>query len=89
MSFVLPLNFDKEILFNYLEYHYSLQTGNHTWSDWKAGYVYALKSFLVTRVSFYMTGKIIVDYPFAERVFLNGFRMIDMLSNFSTFTKNK
>jgi hydroxymethylglutaryl-CoA reductase (NADPH) len=89
LSFVLPLNFDKEILFNYLEYPYSLQTGNHTWSDWKAGYVYALKSFLVTRVSFYMTGKIIVDYPFAERVFLNGFRMIDMLSNFSTFTKNK
>lgn len=79
LSFVLPLDFDKKTLLKYLKFHYDLQTEKYTWADWKAGYVYALKSFLVSRVSFYMTGKIIVDYPFAERVFLNGFQMIDFL----------
>jgi hydroxymethylglutaryl-CoA reductase (NADPH) len=79
LSFVFPLDFDKKTLFDYLKFHYDLQTENYGWEDWKKGYVYALKSFLVTRVSFYMTGKIIVDYPFAERVFLNGFQMISFL----------
>jgi hydroxymethylglutaryl-CoA reductase (NADPH) len=79
LSFVLPLGFDKKTLLKYLKFHYHLQTKNYAWADWKAGYIYALKSFLVSRVSFYMTGKIIVDYPFAERVFLNGFQIIEFL----------
>lgn len=79
LCFVLPLDFDKKTLLKYLKFHHDLQTENHAWADWKAGYIYALKSFLVSRVSFYMTGKIIVDYPFAERIFLNGFQMIDFL----------
>jgi len=81
LTFVMPLDFDEQTFIKYLHFHFSLQNEEYSWSDWKAGYIYSLKSYLVTRVSFYMTGKIIVDYPFAERVFLNVFQMIDILEN--------
>jgi hydroxymethylglutaryl-CoA reductase (NADPH) len=79
LSFVLPPDFDSKQFYEYLHFHYQLQADQYQWEDWKAGYSYALKAYLITRVSFYMTGKIMVDYPFAERIFLNAFRMIEML----------
>jgi hypothetical protein len=38
-----------------------------------------LKTFLVGRITFYLTGKIIMNYQFTDRIFTNAFRMIDML----------
>ena len=81
LSFAMPLDFDKDQYLNYLKYHFDLQNGQYDWIDWKKGYEYALKSYLVTRVSFYLTGKIIMDYPFAERVFKNAFRMLGVLNS--------
>ncbi|MBS1660285.1 MAG: phosphotransferase [Bacteroidetes bacterium] len=79
LSFVLPLDFEARELERYLRYHYSLQGGVVEWKEWKAAYAYSLKEYLVTRVSFYMAGRILMDYEFAERIFLNAFRMIDCL----------
>lgn len=79
LSFVLPENFTKEDLENYLRYHFNLQQEDLDWADWRAGYVYALKEYLVTRVSFYLTGKILMDFAFAERIFLNAMKMIEYL----------
>ncbi len=81
LSFVMPIDFCPTDFLGYLDVHFSLQNDNYSWSDWKQGYIYTLKSYIVCRLSFYMTGKIVVDYPFAERVFLNSFRMLDILSN--------
>ena len=81
LSFALPLNFDEKSLLNYLKYHFDLQLTSLKWKDWKEGYIYALQEYLVTRVTFYMTGKIIMNYQFAERIFQNAFRMIDILSS--------
>ncbi len=80
LSFALPLEFDEHTMMEYLKYHYSLHSTTLKWQEWKAAYVYALKEYLVTRVTFYMAGKIIMNYLFAERIFLNSFRMIDILS---------
>ncbi len=80
LSFALPLDFDKNLLLEYLKYHFELQSTSLTWQEWERGYLYSLQEFLVTRVTFYMTGKILMNYQFAERVFLNAFRMIDILS---------
>ncbi len=81
LSFALPINFDGISLLNYLKYHFDLQLTSLKWKDWKEGYIYALQEYLVTRVTFYMTGKIIMNYQFAERIFQNAFRMIDILSS--------
>ncbi|MGB0861731.1 MAG: phosphotransferase [Saprospiraceae bacterium] len=77
LSFVLPKDFEENILIDYLKYHHSLQEASISWEDWLKGYAYAIRSYLVTRVSFYMTGKIMVDYSFAGRVFLNTFKMLE------------
>ncbi len=80
LSFALPLEFDEHTMMQYLRYHYSLYPTALSWEEWKPAYIYALKEYLVTRVTFYMTGKILMNYLFAERIFLNSFRMIDILS---------
>ena len=79
LSFTLPENFDKDVFENCIQYHYSIQKTKINWQEWKAAYVYALKEYLVTRVSFYMTGRILMDYEFAIRLFLNSFRMLEIL----------
>ena len=88
LSFVLPLDFGAADLERYVRYHYALQTGAvggsgqaeaAGWSEWKRAYVYSLKEYLVTRVTFYMAGRILMDYEFAIRIFLNAFRMLDIL----------
>lgn len=79
LCFALPDDFDKTVCEKHLRYHHSLQQNNIAWNDWKAAYVYALKEFLVTRVSFYLTGRILMDYKFAVRIFRNAFRMMEIL----------
>lgn len=79
LSFVLPKDFEESTLIDYLKYHHALQKDIIDWGNWLKGYAYAIRSYLVTRVSFYMTGKIMVDYSFAERVFLNTFKMLEVI----------
>ncbi len=79
LSFVLPENFDAAIFERYIRYHHAIQPTQVAWEEWKKGYVYSLKEYLVTRVSFYMAGRILMDYEFAIRIFLNSFRMLALL----------
>jgi len=89
LSFVMPLNFDKELMLEYLNYHFELQSGKNSWAEWKAACDYAIKEFLITRVSFYLAGKIVMNYLFAERIFLNAFQMIDALKEEGRFVSVK
>ncbi|HYF04234.1 MAG TPA: phosphotransferase [Patescibacteria group bacterium] len=79
LSFAMPENFDQNLFKNYLHFHFSLCKRGEIWSDWKCGYEYALKEFLVTRVSFYLTGSILMKYEFAPRIFKNSMRMLELL----------
>ncbi len=79
LSFVLPENFEPELFFEALEYSYELQGEVQSRTDWKLACAYALCEFLATRVSFYLLGNVLMDYPFAERIFVNAFRMMDLL----------
>ncbi|HKC35818.1 MAG TPA: phosphotransferase, partial [Chitinophagaceae bacterium] len=79
LSFSLPENFDRDIFVDYIQYHYSIQRIKTPWGEWKDAYLYSLKEYLVTRVSFYMAGRILMDYEFAIHIFLNSFRMIEIL----------
>lgn len=83
LSFVLEEGFSAGSLMEYLEYHYGLYTDDPThpdWETWKEGYRYAIKEFLVARVSFYLVGDIVTRYEFVARVYANAFRMLDLLS---------
>lgn len=80
LSFVLEEDFEPENLLGFLMFHYQLAGKNYTWETWKKGYAYALKEYLVSRVSFYLIGSVVVKYDFAERVFRNGCRMLQILT---------
>jgi hydroxymethylglutaryl-CoA reductase (NADPH) len=81
LSFVLVENFKKEVFLEYLLFHYN-QFDNeqkYTFEEWKQGYVYGLKEFLVTRVSYYEVAGILAKYAFSQRVMNNCFRMLEIL----------
>ena len=83
LSFVLVDGFQLEDLNHYLSFHFNLYKGfaaSYTEQDWKQGYIYALKEYLVTKVSFYEVAGIHARYAFSERVLKNSFRMLEILS---------
>ncbi len=83
LSFVLVDGFQTEDLNHFLSFHFSLyktMDDSLVESDWKQGYIYALKEFLVTRVSFYEVAGIHARYAFSERIMKNSFRMLEILS---------
>ncbi len=79
LSFALKDQFDVEEFEGYIHFHYSLQDNKYSQAQWRQAYIYSLKEYLVTRVSFYLTGKILMEFEFAHRIFLNTIRMIDIL----------
>ncbi len=80
LSFVLPENVEERELMDYLKYHYSLNGFLCSWEDWKRGYSYAIQEYLLTRISFYLVGSMVVKYGFAERVFNTAVRMLTLLN---------
>lgn len=80
LCFVLPSDVSKDDLNYYLDYHFKLRIDkNIEWKDWKVGYAYSLKEFLVTRVSFYSVGSILLKYEFVDRLLKTSFRIIELL----------
>ncbi len=75
LSFVLEEGFSKENLYDYLYYHFSL-FDFEDWELWKKGYVYAIKSYIITRVSFYEVAGILYPYPFSRRVLKTALNML-------------
>jgi hydroxymethylglutaryl-CoA reductase (NADPH) len=80
LSFVLEDDFEPEKLQHFLGFHYQLAGKEYPWESWKKGYAYALQEYLVSRVSFYLIGSVVVKYDFAERVFRTGCRMLQLLT---------
>ncbi len=85
LSFVLPENFSKELLNDYIDFHLSLyekMLSSEELNRFKKEYVYAVKEYLITRVSFYEAAGIIMKYKFSNRVLTNSFRMLDYLKKY-------
>jgi hydroxymethylglutaryl-CoA reductase (NADPH) len=82
LSFTLSENFTNEELDAYLKFHFQLANHNNTlWEKWKEGYEYALKEYLVTRVSFYVVGSILINYEFASRILRVSLKMLSVLKS--------
>ncbi|MBN1182879.1 MAG: phosphotransferase [Bacteroidales bacterium] len=82
LSFVLITNFNPEQFLNYLDFHFKLYAAERPELDrltWHKGYIYALKEYLITRVSFYEVAGIQARYAFSERILNNSFRMLEIL----------
>lgn len=79
LSFVLEEDFPEERLYTYLDYHYELQSSEVSKEQWFAGYRYALKVYLLSRVSFYEVAGILDRYAFSDRILSNAFRMLELL----------
>jgi hydroxymethylglutaryl-CoA reductase (NADPH) len=79
LSFVLPENFSREELLDYLTYHHQLftkATGTPiSIADWLSDCRIIVHEYLCSRVSFYLAGGTLMDYSFSKRIFLNAFRM--------------
>lgn len=82
LSFVLTENFSKNQLFEYLQLYYELCKADHpeaNWEEWKKMYVFTIKEYLVSRVSFYKVSEILMKLKFVDRVFNNCIKMIAYL----------
>jgi hydroxymethylglutaryl-CoA reductase (NADPH) len=81
LSFTLIENFTADEFEEYLSFHYELCADDPQRPEpamWRRGYSYALKEYLVSRVSFYLVGDIVTRYEFAGRILKNSLRMIEL-----------
>lgn len=82
LSFVMEEDFEKTLFLDFLHFHFQCWRNDHfeiPWEAWKQGYLYALKEYLVTRVSFYEVAGILAKYAFSTRILNNAFRMLEIL----------
>ncbi|WP_339885227.1 phosphotransferase [Polaribacter vadi] len=79
LAFTFGKKIDNNNLKNYLELHTRLWQRELTDAKWMSGYIYALKEFLVCRMSFYKAAEIIMKLKFPDRVIYNCFLMIDYI----------
>ena len=81
LSFTLPENFDETELITYLDYHYEI-SGKPLGIEaqhWKAGYILALKEYLLTRVLFYDSAQVVMKLKFVDRIYKNCIKMLAFL----------
>ncbi|WP_223548463.1 phosphotransferase [Aestuariivivens sp. NBU2969] len=87
LAFTLAPNFEKSDLTDVLKHHYklvkSLNNYDYSWSDYLCDFKLGGQAFLVSRVNFYLTGSILMNYPFIERVFATSFNMLDTVKKMS------
>lgn len=81
LSFVLPKNFTKTMLFFYLHYHHEIAGKEIPWSKWKLGYLRTLKEYILSRVLFYNAANILFELKFSNRVFETSMRIHGMLND--------
>lgn len=79
LAFTIGTSFDKNDLKSYLECHTLLWKRDTDDTDWMYGYIYALKEFLVCRMSFYKAAEILMKLKFPDRVIDTCFEMIDFI----------
>jgi hydroxymethylglutaryl-CoA reductase (NADPH) len=87
LAFTLTSNFERSDLEDLLKHHFtlvqSINNEGYSWSDYLCDFKLGGQTFLISRVSFYLTGSILMNYPFIERVFTTSFNMLDMLKKMS------
>lgn len=79
LSFVLKPDFEPDELKMYLELHYNLAGKNMAWNKWLLGYEYAVKEYIITRISFYEVAGILAKYAFSERVFEVSLKLLQLI----------
>lgn len=81
LSFTLPTNFERETLFDYLNYHYSIAGGESlaSWENWKKAYSITLMEYILSRVLFYCAAEVLMKLKFVDRIFNNAVRMLNFL----------
>lgn len=87
LAFTLSPDFIASDLLDLLKHHFALveqiNNKNYSWSDYLFDFELAGKAFLISRVNFYLTGSILMNYPFIERVFVTSFQILDSLKKMS------
>lgn len=78
LSFTLLPNFKKDELYFYLKTHYQLYD-EVDWNVWIKTYRYALKVYIITRLSFYEVSGILIAYDFSKRVLKTALKMLKYL----------
>jgi hydroxymethylglutaryl-CoA reductase (NADPH) len=83
LAFTLVSNFENSDLIAVLKHHFalvqSLNNEDYSWSDYLYDFKLAGQAFLISRVNFYLTGSVLMNYPFIERVFTTSFEMLDTI----------
>jgi hydroxymethylglutaryl-CoA reductase (NADPH) len=78
LSFVLLPNFKKDEFYFYIKTHYLLYS-EVDWNAWLEAYRYALKVYIITRLSFYEVSGILIAYDFSKRVLKTALQMLNYL----------
>ena len=81
LSFVLPINFKKETLLQYLGYYCAEATELSSQSDWNKAICYSLETYIATRLTFYEVAGVVVKYEFSNRILNVAIRMLKILRN--------
>ncbi|WP_299255324.1 phosphotransferase [uncultured Aquimarina sp.] len=81
LAFTMDTSFNTNELKSYLEFHIKLWQKDLNDISWIYGYIYALKEFLVCRMSFYKAAEILMKLKFPDRVIENCFAMIDYIKH--------
>ena len=85
LSFVLPVDFDRDTLIQYLRSHYQQivdrKGPGHQlhFSDYLAAAEISVKTYICCRVSFYEVSGIVAKYDFSKRILTVSLRMLQML----------
>ena len=87
LAFTFTPNFESSDLVDVLKHHFalvqSLNNEDYSWSDYLYDFKLGGHAFLISRVNFYLTGSILMNYPFIERVFTTSFKMLDTAKKIS------
>jgi hydroxymethylglutaryl-CoA reductase (NADPH) len=87
LAFTLKPNFEWFDLEDLLKHHFemvqSINNDDYNWADYLYDFTLGGQAFLISRVNFYLTGSILMNYPFIERVFKTSFNMLDILKKMS------
>lgn len=87
LAFTLTAEIEGLELEGLLRHHYKLvktiNEESYEWADYLHDLTLGGKAFLVSRFNFYLTGGILMNYPFLERVFDTSFYIFDRLNKLS------
>jgi len=83
LAFTLTPDFECSDLVDLLKYHFnlvkSINNEDYSWPDYLHDFKLGGQAFIISRVNFYLTGSILMNYPFIESVFTTSFNMLDSL----------